>query len=166
MASVKAIVRLVCPAQAAKPGPSIGQALGPHGLNMSEFVKQFNAATASVPLETPVPVVLTAYTNRTFTFITKSPPASYLIRKELGIEKGASNPGSEVVGKITMDQIKAIAKQKHDFDEHLQDIPFESFCRSVAGTAASMGVEVIGDVASKNPGRRRRKQRHSPDDDD
>jgi len=159
MTSVKAVLRLLVPAQNAKPGPAIGQALGPHGLNMSEFVKTFNAATQSVPADTPVPVVLTAFTNRTFTFITKTPPASYLIKKELGLEKGSSTPGNQIVGKITYEQIKAIAAIKH-VDAHVQHIPFDSFCRCIAGSAKSMGVDLVPteefDFSSQNTRKKER----------
>ncbi|KAJ1445040.1 ribosomal protein L11, RNA binding domain-containing protein [Pelagophyceae sp. CCMP2097] len=142
MAGVKAVVRLKCPAGVAKPGPAIGQALGPHGLNMMEFVKAFNAATQKTfPPETPIPVVLTAYNNRTFTFITKSPPASYLILQQLGIEKGATKPGSQIVGKITWSQIRKVVNSKKN-DAHLSHIAFDALCRSVAGSASSMGIEV------------------------
>mmetsp|Transcript_21747 Transcript_21747/g.67008 ORF Transcript_21747/g.67008 Transcript_21747/m.67008 type:complete len:166 (-) Transcript_21747:126-623(-) len=155
MATVKAVIRLLIPAQGAKPGPAIGQALGPHGLNMSDFVKEFNAATQKVPADTPTPVVLTVYGNRTFSFITKTPPASYLIRKELGLEKGSTAPKQKIVGTITMEQIRGVAAQKH-VDDHVSHIPFDSFCRSVAGTALSMGLEVTGgDVASKRPHKRK-----------
>ncbi|KAJ8609696.1 hypothetical protein CTAYLR_009391 [Chrysophaeum taylorii] len=144
MAGVKAVVRLRCPAGAAKPGPSIGQALGPHGLNMMEFVKAFNAATQSLPPETPVPVVLTAYNNRTFTFVTKTPPASYLIRQQLGLQKGSKHPGTISSGTIRWNQIREIATVKQA-DKHLAHIPFESLCKSIAGTAQSMGIDVAQD---------------------
>ncbi|KAH8062538.1 rRNA binding protein [Aureococcus anophagefferens] len=112
MTTVKAVVRLRCPAGVAKAGPAIGQALGPHGLNMMEFVKAFNAATQKLEPDTPIPVVLTAYTNRTFSF---------------------------TVGAITLDQIRDIAEVKH-VDKHLAHIPFDALCESVKGTAFSMGV--------------------------
>eukprot|EP00631_Chrysoreinhardia_giraudii_P007927 CAMPEP_0197425194 /NCGR_PEP_ID=MMETSP1170-20131217/29564_1 /TAXON_ID=54406 /ORGANISM="Sarcinochrysis sp, Strain CCMP770" /LENGTH=157 /DNA_ID=CAMNT_0042952731 /DNA_START=11 /DNA_END=484 /DNA_ORIENTATION=+ len=146
--SVKATVRLICPAGAAKPGPAIGQALGPHGLNMMEFCKAFNAETQRFKPETPIPVVLKAYSNRTFSFVTKSPPTSYLIREMLGLQKGASAPGSEIVGQMTWSQIKEIAAVKHQ-DQHLSHIPFEGICRSIAGSAASMGVAVVEDQAEE-----------------
>ena len=109
MAGVKAVIRLRCPAGVAKPGPAIGQALGPHGLNMMDFVKEFNAATQKMEPNSPIPVVLTAYTNRTFSFVTKTPPTTYLIRQALGLGKGAQTPGTQTVGAITLDQIRDIA---------------------------------------------------------
>ena len=145
MAGVKAVIRLRCPAGVAKPGPAIGQALGPHGLNMMDFVKEFNAATQKMEPNSPIPVVLTAYANRTFSFVTKTPPTSYLVRKALGIDKGAQNPGDEVVGTLNMEQVSAIAEVKQG-DAHLKNIPFEALCDSVIGTARSMGVLLADDV--------------------
>jgi large subunit ribosomal protein L11 len=145
MAGVKAVIRLRCPAGVAKPGPAIGQALGPHGLNMMDFVKEFNAATQKMEPNSPIPVVLTAYANRTFSFVTKTPPTSYLVRKALGIDKGAQNPGDEVVGTLTREQVSAIAEVKQG-DAHLANIPFEALCDSVVGTARSMGVLLADDV--------------------
>ena len=144
MSTVKAIVRLVVPAGAAKPGPAIGQALGPHGLNMVEFCKAFNAATEKMIPETPIPVKLTAFTNRTFTFITKSPPTTYLLKRCAGIEKGATTPGRERVGSVTLKQVYAIAELKAR-DDHLRSQPLEGLCRSIISTAGSMGVEVVDD---------------------
>ena len=145
MAGVKAVIRLRCPAGVAKPGPAIGQALGPHGLNMMDFVKEFNAATQKMEPNSPIPVVLTAYANRTFSFVTKTPPTSYLVRKALGIDKGAQNPGDEVVGTLNMEQVAAIAEVKKG-DAHLANIPFDALCDSVIGTARSMGVLLADDV--------------------
>ena len=145
MAGVKAVIRLRCPAGVAKPGPAIGQALGPHGLNMMDFVKEFNAATQKMEPNSPIPVVLTAYANRTFSFVTKTPPTSYLVRKALGIDKGAQNPGDEVVGTLNMEQVSAIAEVKKG-DAHLANIPFDALCDSVIGTARSMGVLLADDV--------------------
>ena len=145
MAGVKAVIRLRCPAGVAKPGPAIGQALGPHGLNMMDFVKEFNAATQKMEPNSPIPVVLTAYANRTFSFVTKTPPTSYLVRKALGIDKGAQNPGDEVVGTLNMEQVAAIADVKKG-DAHLANIPFDALCDSVIGTARSMGVLLADDA--------------------
>ena len=145
MAGVKAVIRLRCPAGVAKPGPAIGQALGPHGLNMMDFVKEFNAATQKMEPNSPIPVVLTAYANRTFSFVTKTPPTSYLVRKALGIDKGAQSPGDEVVGTLNMEQVSAIAEVKKG-DAHLKHIPFDALCDSVIGTARSMGVLLADDV--------------------
>jgi len=160
MAGVKAVIRLRCPAGVAKPGPAIGQALGPHGLNMMDFVKEFNAATQKMEPNSPIPVVLTAYANRTFSFVTKTPPTSYLVRKALGIDKGAQNPGDEVVGTLTMDQVSAIADVKKG-DAHLANIPFDALCDSVIGTARSMGVLLADDVDAASSS-----SSSSSDDDD
>ena len=145
MAGVKAVIRLRCPAGVAKPGPAIGQALGPHGLNMMDFVKEFNAATQKLEPDSPVPVVLTAYANRTFSFVTKTPPTTYLVRKALGIAKGAQAPGEEVVGALSRDQVASIATVKQG-DAHLAHIPFDALCDSVIGTARSMGVLMDDEV--------------------
>ena len=114
-------------------------------MNMMDFVKEFNAATQKMEPNSPIPVVLTAYANRTFSFITKTPPTSYLVRKALGIDKGAQNPGDEVVGTLNMDQVAAIAEVKKG-DAHLANIPFDALCDSVIGTARSMGVLLADDV--------------------
>ena len=140
MATIKAVIRLRCPAGVAKPGPAIGQALGPHGLNMMEFVKEFNARTQKLEPNTPIPVVLTAYANRTFAFVTKTPPTTYLVRNALGLDKGSSTPGSVTVGAINAAQVADIATVKIT-DPHLAHIPFESICESVKGTALSMGID-------------------------
>eukprot|EP00630_Chrysocystis_fragilis_P012626 CAMPEP_0197407424 /NCGR_PEP_ID=MMETSP1165-20131217/27072_1 /TAXON_ID=284809 /ORGANISM="Chrysocystis fragilis, Strain CCMP3189" /LENGTH=129 /DNA_ID=CAMNT_0042933807 /DNA_START=48 /DNA_END=437 /DNA_ORIENTATION=+ len=111
---------------------------------MMEFCKAFNAETQRLAPETPVPVVLTAYTNRTFTFVTKSPPTSYLIRQKLGLEKGSTHPGTTSVGEITWTQVREIATVKQQ-DKHLAHIPLEGLCKSIAGSASSMGVAVVDD---------------------
>ena len=143
MAGVKAVIRLRGPAGVAKPGPAIGQALGPHGLNMMDFVKEFNAATQKMEPNSPIPVVLTAYANRTFSFVTKTPPTSYLVRKALGIDKGAQNPGDEVVGTLNMEQVSAIAEVKKG---DAATCSRSNACDSVIGTARSMGVLLADDV--------------------
>lgn len=142
--SVARIVRLRVPAGSAKPGPAIGQALGPLGINMMEFCKAFNNATDSMLPGTPIPVQLTAFTNRTFEFTTKSPPTTWFLKKAAGVEKGTTRPGHETVGSVTLKQVYEIAKLKHQ-DEHLKHLPLQGICRSIVGSAQSMGIEVIPD---------------------
>mmetsp|Transcript_48519 Transcript_48519/g.35710 ORF Transcript_48519/g.35710 Transcript_48519/m.35710 type:complete len:150 (-) Transcript_48519:23-472(-) len=137
-------VRLLVGAGVAKPGPAIGQALGPLGVNMAEFCKQFNDKTKNLDKETPIPVVLSAYTNRTFTFITKTPPTSWFLKKCAGITKGAGRTRHEVVGKVHVKQIYEIAKVKRR-DAHLAAIPLETMCKIISGSAFSMGLEIVQD---------------------
>jgi len=137
---VVGFVKLQLPAGKATPAPPVGPALGQYGANIMEFVKAFNAATANMG-DAIVPVEITIYSDRSFTFVTKSPPASYLIRKAAGIEKGASEPGRQKVGKITWDDCLRIAEMK------LKDMnagSLEAAARMIAGSARSMGVEVEG----------------------
>ena len=123
---------------------------------MMDFVKEFNAATQKMEPNSPIPVVLTAYANRTFSFVTKTPPTSYLVRKALGIDKGAQNPRDEVIGTLNMEKLSAIAEVKKG-DPHLANIPFEALCDSVIGTARSMGVLLADDVdAASSPPERSR----------
>jgi len=140
MKKVIGLVKLQLPAGKATPAPPVGPALGQHGANIMEFCKAFNAATANMG-DAIVPVEITIYADRSFTFITKTPPASYLIRKAAGIEKGASNPSREVVGKITWDDCLKIAEQKM---KDLNAGSLEAGARQIAGSARSMGVEVEG----------------------
>jgi large subunit ribosomal protein L11 len=135
---VTAIVKLQCPAGAANPAPPVGTALGPHGVNIMEFCKQFNARTQS-QAGMVIPVVITIYADRTFTFITKTPPAANLLLKEAGIEKGSATPNRQKVGKVTRAQVRKIAELKM-VDLNAADI--ESAMRMIAGTARSMGLEV------------------------
>ena len=134
-------VKLQVPAGQANPSPPIGPALGQAGLNIMEFCKAFNAQTQNMEPGMPIPVVITAYADRTFTFITKTPPASYFIKKAAKVDKGASAVGREIVGKVTMDQLREIAEAKME-DLNANDI--EAACRSLAGSARSMGIEVVG----------------------
>jgi large subunit ribosomal protein L11 len=124
---------------AATPAPPVGPALGQHGINIMEFCKAFNAQTQG-DAGTVIPVVITVYEDRSFSFVTKTPPAAVLIRQAIGIEKGSGEPHRVKVGKITMDQIRAIAEKKMD-DLNANDLDAAS--RIVAGTARSMGVDVI-----------------------
>jgi len=136
---VIAQVKLQIPAGKANPAPPVGPALGPHGVNIMEFCKAFNAQTQALG-DTIVPVVLTIYSDRSFTFITKTPPASDLLKKSAGIIKGSSMPNKDKVGKVTSAQIKEIAQRK------LPDLNAYSSDKSVKiimGTSKSMGIEII-----------------------
>ena len=135
---ITAVVKLQCPAGAANPAPPVGTALGPHGVNIMEFCKQFNARTQS-QAGMVIPVVVTIFGDRTFTFITKTPPAPNLLLKEAGIDKGSAQPNRTKVGKVTRAQLKKIAELKMA-DLNASDV--ESAMRMVAGTARSMGLEV------------------------
>ena len=135
---VVALVKLQCPAGAANPAPPVGTALGPQGVNIMEFCKQFNARTQS-QAGMVIPVVVTVYADRSFTFITKTPPAANLLMKEAGIEKGSAQPNRTKVGKVTRAQLKKIAEIKMA-DLNASDM--DSAMRMVAGTARSMGLEV------------------------
>lgn len=136
---VIAEVRLQIPAGQATPAPPVGPALGPHGINIMEFCNQFNEKTKDLG-DTIIPVVLTIYADRSFTFITKTPPASEFIKKAAGIIKGSSNPGKEIVGRITMKQVEEIAKTKMP-DLNTDDL--QAAVRMIIGSARSMGVEVV-----------------------
>ncbi|GBG28247.1 50S ribosomal protein L11 [Hondaea fermentalgiana] len=140
--AVKGIVRLIVPAGAAKPSPAIGQALGPLGVNMMEFCKSFNARTDEFKPEIPLPVVLTAFADRSFEFVAKTPSTSYLLKKAAGIEKGAAEPGTQVVATISVKAVYEVAKIKQT-DPGLQDIPLQSICKSVLASAGSMGIKVV-----------------------
>ncbi|MBI5142880.1 MAG: 50S ribosomal protein L11 [Nitrospirae bacterium] len=136
---VKALVKLQIVAGKANPAPPIGPALGPHGVNIMEFCKQFNAKTQGLG-DTIVPVVLTIFKDRTFTFITKTPPASQLVKKAAGVIKGSAVPNRDKVGKITMEQVRQIAETKLP-DLNAYDLKAAEAI--IAGTARSMGVDVI-----------------------
>jgi len=135
---VVAMVKLQCPAGAANPAPPVGTALGPQGVNIMDFCKQFNARTQS-QAGMIIPVVVTIYQDRTFTFITKTPPAANLLLKEAGIEKGSPQPNRTKVGTVTRAQLKKIAELKMK-DLNAADI--NSAMNMIAGTARSMGLEV------------------------
>jgi large subunit ribosomal protein L11 len=123
----------------ASPAPPVGPALGQHGVNIMEFVKSFNAQTQG-DLGTVIPVVITVYEDRTFTFVTKSPPAAVLIKQALTLDKGSAEPNREKVGRITQDQLRSIAEKKMN-DLNANDV--DAAAKIIAGTARSMGVEVI-----------------------
>jgi len=135
-------IKLEIPAGQANPSPPVGPALGQRGLNIMEFCKAFNAATQKMDPGTPTPVVITAYGDRSFTFITKTPPTSYFLKKAAGIEKGSGTPSREVKGKVTKAQLREIAEKKMA-DLNANDV--EAACRMLRGTARSMGITVVGD---------------------
>ncbi|WP_066922941.1 50S ribosomal protein L11 [Murdochiella massiliensis] len=135
---VSAIVKLQIPAGAAPPAPPVGTALGPHGVNIMEFVKAFNAQTADKQ-GLIIPVVMTVYQDRSFTFITKTPPAAVLIKKELGLQAASGEPNKKKVGKITKAQLQKIAELK---EPDLNAASLEAAMSMVAGTARSMGITV------------------------
>lgn len=136
---IKAQIRLQIPGGSATPAPPVGSSLGQHGVAIMEFCKQFNAATAQRKGET-VPVIITVYTDRTFTFITKTPPVSELIRKKLNLSKGSSAPGSLSVGTVKMSDLEEIAKIKMP---DLNAFDLEAAKKVVAGSARSMGLKVL-----------------------
>ena len=138
---VQGYVKLQVPAGSANPSPPIGPALGQQGVNIMEFCKQFNAATQKLEKGLPIPVIITVYADRSFTFIMKTPPASVLIRKAIGIEKGSGTPNTSKVGKITRKQLEEIAKTK---TPDLTAADLEAAVRTIAGSARSMGVDVEG----------------------
>ena len=136
---VQAMVKLQIPAGKATPAPPVGTALGPHGVNIMEFCKQFNAKTQGQP-GMIIPVEVTIYADRSFTFITKTPPAAVLLRKEAGIEKGSPTPNRLKVGKVTHEQVRKIAQLKM-VDLNANDL--DAAALIIAGTARSIGIEVV-----------------------
>jgi len=138
---VVGIIKLHVPAGKANPSPPIGPALGQRGLNIMEFCKAFNAATQNLEPGMPIPVVITAYGDRSFSFVTKSPPNTYFLKKAAGIEKGSQTTGKgSTVGRVTMAQIREIAEQKmQDFNAKDIDVA----CRMLIGSARSMGLDVV-----------------------
>ena len=138
---VQGYIRLQVPAGSANPSPPIGPALGQQGVNIMEFCKQFNAQTQKLEKGLPIPVVITVYSDRSFTFIMKTPPASVLIRKSLGLEKGSGTPNTAKVGKISRKQLEEIAKTKQP---DLTAADLDAAVRTIAGSARSMGVDVEG----------------------
>ena len=133
-------VKLQIPAGKASPAPPVGPALGPHGVNIMEFCKAFNAQTQALG-DTIVPIVMDVYADRTFTFITKTPPASELLKKAAGIVKGSGEPNKEKVGKVTSEQVKGIAETKM---KDLNTTDIEAAMTMIKGSARSMGIEVEG----------------------
>ena len=137
---VQAMVKLQIQAGKATPAPPVGTALGPHGVNIMDFCKQFNAKTSKEPDGMIFPVLVTVYTDRTFTFILKTPPASILLLRAAGIVKGSAEPNRNKVGKVTKKQVEEIAKLKL---VDLNTTNIESAVRTVMGTARNMGLEVV-----------------------
>ena len=135
-------IKLQVPAGKANPSPPIGPALGQRGVNIMEFCKAFNAQTQQMEAGMPIPTIITVYADRSFSFITKSPPASYFIKKAAKINKGSQTPGKSagIVGKVTMDQLREIASQKMA-DMSANDV--DAGAKALAGSARSMGVEVV-----------------------
>jgi large subunit ribosomal protein L11 len=138
---VEAYIKLQVPAAEANPSPPVGPALGQHGVNIMEFCKAFNVQTQSLEKGLPTPVVITVYNDRSFTFITKTPPASILLKKAAGLSKGSGRPNTEKVGKVNRAQLEEIAKTK------MPDITaadMDAAVRTIAGSARSIGIEVEG----------------------
>ena len=134
-------IKLQVPAGKANPSPPVGPALGQHGVNIMEFCKAFNAETQSIEAGLPIPVVITVYSDRSFTFITKTPPAAVLLRKAAGLQKGSGTPNTVKVGKVNRQQLEEIATTKMP---DLTAADMDAAVRTVAGTARSMGVDVEG----------------------
>ncbi len=138
---VETFIKLQVPAGQANPSPPVGPALGQHGVNIMEFCKAFNAATQSIEQGMPVPVVITVYNDRSFTFITKTPPASVLLKKAAGLKSGSPTPNTQKVGKVTRAQLEEIARSK---EPDLTAADMDAAVRTSAGSARSMGIEVEG----------------------
>ena len=136
---IESYIKLQVPAGQANPSPPVGPALGQHGLNIMEFCKTFNAKTQDVEAGLPIPVVISVYSDKSFTFITKTPPASILIKKAAGIEKGSGTPNTEKVGKVNKKQLEEIATIKMP---DLTAAGMDAAIRTLSGTARSMGIEV------------------------
>ena len=138
---VTAYVKLQVPAGKANPSPPVGPALGQHGVNIMEFCKAFNAQTQQMEQGLPTPVVITVYSDRSFTFIMKTPPASVLLKKALNLKSGSSNPNTKKVGTVTRAQLEEIAKTK---EPDLTAADLDAAVRTIAGSARSMGLDVEG----------------------
>lgn len=138
---IDAYIKLQIPAGKANPSPPVGPALGQRGVNIMEFCKAFNAATQNVEAGLPLPVVITVYSDRSFTFITKTPPAAVLLKKALGLTSGSARPNTQKVGKITRKQLEEIATQKLP---DLTAADMDAAVRTIAGSARSAGIEVEG----------------------
>jgi large subunit ribosomal protein L11 len=138
---VQAYIKLQVPAGQANPSPPVGPALGQHGVNIMEFCKAFNASTQSIEAGLPIPVVITVYNDRSFTYIQKTPPAAVLLRKAAGVAKGSGRPNTEKVGKVSRAQLEEIATTK---EPDLTAADMDAAVRTIAGTARSMGLETEG----------------------
>jgi len=138
---IEAYIKLQVPAGQANPSPPVGPALGQHGVNIMEFCKAFNAQTQEMEQGLPIPVIITVYNDRSFTFITKTPPASILLKKAAGIKSGSGVPNMNKVGKVTREQVEEIAKTKM---QDLNAADLDGAVRIIAGSARSMGIDVEG----------------------
>lgn len=138
---VTGYIKLQVPASQANPSPPVGPALGQHGVNIMEFCKAFNAATQGIEAGLPIPVVITVYSDRSFTFVTKTPPAAVLLRKAAGVKKGSGTPNTAKVGTVTRAQLEEIATTKMP---DLTAADLDAAVRTIAGTARSMGLDVEG----------------------
>ena len=138
---IQAYIKLQVPAGQANPSPPVGPALGQHGVNIMEFCKAFNAQTQGMEQGLPTPVVITVYSDRSFTFIMKTPPASILLKKAAGIKSGSGVPNRDKVGKVTRAQLEEIAKMK---EPDLTAADLDAAVRTIAGSARSMGIETEG----------------------
>ncbi len=138
---IDAYIKLQVPAGKANPSPPIGPALGQKGVNIMEFCKAFNAATQKMEVGQPIPVVITVYSDRSFTFVMKTPPASYLLKKAAGLKSGSPRPNTQKVGKVTRAQLEEIATTKKP---DLTASDMEAAVRTIAGSARSMGLDVEG----------------------
>jgi large subunit ribosomal protein L11 len=136
---ISAYIKLQVPAGNAKPGPPVGPALGQRGVNIMEFCKAFNAETQDLEKGLPIPVVITVYADKSFTYVKKTPPASVLLRKAAGVAKGSAVPNRDKVGKVTIAQLEEIAKTK---DPDLNAYDLENAVKIIAGSARSMGIDV------------------------
>ena len=136
---VETYVKFQVPAAQANPSPPVGPALGQHGVNIMDFCKAFNAETQNVESGMPIPVVITVYSDRSFTFVTKTPPASVLLRKAAAVDKGSGTPNTEKVGKVTREQLEEIARLK---EPDLTAADMDAAVRTIAGSARSAGIEV------------------------
>ncbi len=138
---IEAYIKLQVAAGQANPSPPVGPALGQHGVNIMEFCKAFNAATQNIEAGLPTPVVITVYSDRSFTFVTKTPPAPVLLKKAAGVKSGSGRPNTEKVGSVTREQLEEIVKTK---EPDLTAADMEAAVRTIAGTARSMGLTVEG----------------------
>jgi large subunit ribosomal protein L11 len=138
---IQSYIKLQVPANEANPSPPVGPALGQHGVNIMEFCKAFNAKTQNMEKGLKIPVVITVYNDRSFTFITKSPPASILLKKAAGLQSGSPTPNTKKVGKVTREQLEEIAKTK---EPDLTAADLDAAVRTIAGSARSMGIETEG----------------------
>lgn len=140
-AKIDAYIKLQIPAGEAKPSPPVGPALGQHGVNIMEFCKAFNAETEDLEKGLPIPVVITVYADKSFTYVRKTPPASVLLKKAAGVDKGSSVPNRDKVGSVTRAQLEDIARTK---DADLNAYELEQAVRTIAGSARSMGINTEG----------------------